>query len=144
MKFPSSSRAGFTLIELLVVIAIIGVLMAAGIVAFINAQRSGRDARRMNDMNAFQQGFEQYYSQNDSHYAADETEMISAFFPGGSPRDPQDVAYEFTMSGITGTTATGYCVCANVENNAKGNSSTDSCAFVASGPAEYFCVTNRQ
>lgn len=43
-------KFAFTIIELLVVIAIIGMLIAAASLAFVAAQRTGRDAQRMSDV----------------------------------------------------------------------------------------------
>lgn len=144
-KFRFSSK-GFTLIEILVVIAIIGILMAAGAVAFTFARRSARDSRRLSDMRAIQQAFEQYYAQNDDTYATTYTDMTTGFFAGGQPpRDPQaNSNYTFTMTGISGNTASGYCVCADVEDNNKGNSTTNACTFATTGTLDFFCVTNRQ
>lgn len=46
----------------MVVVAIIGILMAAGIVAFSGAQRAARDAQRRADIDAIGKAFEQVYT----------------------------------------------------------------------------------
>ncbi len=61
------SKKGFTLIELLVVIAIIAILSAIGLVVFSGAQKSGRIAKRIQDLKAIQTALEIYYSVNKSY-----------------------------------------------------------------------------
>jgi len=46
------NKKGFTLIELLVVVAIIGLLATLGVIAFRDAQKKGRDTKRMGDAKA--------------------------------------------------------------------------------------------
>jgi type IV pilus assembly protein PilE len=145
MKSGNWLQKGFTLIELLVVIAIIGILMAAGTVAFTNAQRSSRNSRRQSDMRAIQNAFEQYYTGNSSLYAATPGDMAVGYFPGNElPLDPQGTSYAVNMTGVTGVTATGYCACATLETGGRGNSSDANCSFTNSGSPLYFCVTQRQ
>jgi prepilin-type N-terminal cleavage/methylation domain-containing protein len=62
----SRFQKGFTLIEIMVVIAIITVLSAAGIVAFRNMLKSGRDGRRKLDMRNISTAINQYYFKNGS------------------------------------------------------------------------------
>ncbi len=57
-------KKGFTLIELLVVIAIIGLLATVSVVAFSNAQKKARDARRLADMAQIQKALELYKDEN--------------------------------------------------------------------------------
>jgi prepilin-type N-terminal cleavage/methylation domain-containing protein len=141
----STARHGFTLIEILVVVAIIGILMAAGFVAFTNARRGSRDARRQSDMRAMQNAFEQYYNANDDAYASDPNLMLNSFTAGAKPRDPQQGKnYTTTMTGINGTSASGYCICADVEQTSKGNSASDTCAFTTNNSGDFFCVTTQQ
>jgi type IV pilus assembly protein PilE len=139
-------QAGFTLIELLVVVAIIGILMAAGTVAFTNAQKSSRDARRESDVRAMQNAFEQYFTQNSSYYASTCSTMATGFFSSNTlPTDPRaGAAYTCTPSGVVGLTATGYCTCALLEQTGKGNASDASCTYATGAGANYFCASQRQ
>ncbi len=52
---------GFTLIEILIVVAIIAILASIVIVGLGPAQQSGRDARRISDLQSIQNGLELYY-----------------------------------------------------------------------------------
>jgi prepilin-type N-terminal cleavage/methylation domain-containing protein len=54
-------KRGFTLIELLVVVAIIGLLATLGVIAFREAQKKGRDTKRMGDVRLV---FEAFMSAN--------------------------------------------------------------------------------
>jgi prepilin-type N-terminal cleavage/methylation domain-containing protein len=136
---------GFTLIELLVVVAIIGILMAAGVVAYTNAQKSSRDGRRQADMRAMQQAFEQYYLQNANQYSSTCAGMAANLSTGSLPTDPKgNVAYSCTPSGVVGVTATGYCACATLEQSGKGNATDASCTYGTGGSANYFCVSQTQ
>ncbi len=54
-------RKGFTLIEILIVVAIIAILASIVIVGLGPAQQSGRDARRLSDIQGIQNGLELYY-----------------------------------------------------------------------------------
>jgi type IV pilus assembly protein PilE len=136
---------GFTLIELLVVVAIMGILLAAGVVAFTNAQKSSRDSRRSADMKAVQQAFEQYYLQNANQYASTCSGMAANIVGGAMPTDPKgNVAYSCNATGVVGTTASGYCACAALEQTGKGNATDTSCTFGTGSSANYFCVSQTQ
>lgn len=102
MSFAKTVRGGFTLIELMVVVAIIGVLMAAGIVAFSGAQKNARDAKRKADVDAIAKAVEVYYSiyqryvdtgswvyggvSNNANWSnAPMVATFTSFFPSGIP-----------------------------------------------------------
>jgi type IV pilus assembly protein PilA len=53
------NKKGFTLIELLVVVAIIGLLSTLGVIAFRDAQKKGRDTKRLGDAKAVINAFAQ-------------------------------------------------------------------------------------
>jgi len=138
----SIKKAGFTLIELMVVVAIIGILMAAGILAFSNAQQNARDSRRRADIDAMSKAMEQYYQNNNSAYPVT-AGAIATYFPSGSiPADPQGAAYNFSA------TATNYCVCGTLEKTGRGNSTAlgagGSCTYGTGASANYFCASQRQ
>ncbi len=62
---------GFTLIEILIVVAIIAILASIVIVGLGPAQQSGRDARRVSDLQNIRNGLQLYYGK-------------CGFFPGAS------------------------------------------------------------
>ncbi len=55
---------GFTLIELLIVIAIIGILATTAFYSLSSIKSKSRDARRVADIRAVQQGLSMYYNDN--------------------------------------------------------------------------------
>lgn len=137
-------NAGFTLIELLVVIAIIAVLSTIALSAFGNAQVRSRDAKRMGDMKAYADAFEQYYGTGNT-YAACGT-IVSANL-AGTPTEPKSgwTAYNCSTPGVAPFDR--YCVCALLETTGKGNASTTCGANGAPptwGVGNYFCVRNLQ
>lgn len=62
MSLRIRARKGFTLIELLIVVAIIGLLASVIIIGLQGAQRGGRDARRISDLQQIQNGLQLYYN----------------------------------------------------------------------------------
>lgn len=120
MRLPTLSNlhknTGFTLIELLVVIAIIAILSTIGLSAFTSAQIRARDARRMGDIKAIQDSFEQYYNTNNTYLANCGAAMYASVQTGTSPLDPKlGTAYSCVSN------ATQYCACAALEGVQKGN-----------------------
>ena len=94
-------KKGFTLIEVMVVVAVIGVMMAAGIVAFTQAQKKSRDAKRRADVDVLAKAYEFAHLQNGDMYGSsnDSTQSywtnpavhgpLKAYFPSGElPLDP--------------------------------------------------------
>jgi prepilin-type N-terminal cleavage/methylation domain-containing protein len=145
MLKKSFKQLGFTLIELMVVVAIIGILMAAGILAFTNAQQNARDSRRRADIDAISKAIEQYYQNNDGSYPT-VASAINTYFPSGAaPTDPQGGSYDFKLS--AGGDA--YCVCGTLEKTDRGNAtavgnSSGVCTYGTGSGADYFCVSQRQ
>lgn len=143
-------RAGFSLIELMVVVAIIGILMAAGIVSFRNAQRSARDAKRRADIDAIAKAQEQYYSNNGSYPLYQNWTVginrLSFIFPTNTtPQDPLSGGTYGLSSG-----AAAFCVFGVLEE-AKGNCTGLAagfggfqCAYVTPGTGTYYCASQRQ
>lgn len=131
--------AAFTLVEMLAVMTIMAILMSMGFGAFRSAQRRSRDARRREDIQAIQTGFEQYFADNGSYESCANMTDAQYFLAGALPSDP-----------LTGTAytcfadAAGYCACATLEQ-AGGNSSADAvdtnCSF---GSGEFYCLMNVQ
>lgn len=140
--------------ELLIVIAIIGILVSISVVSYSSAQKKSRDSRRVNDMKAVQNAWEQYYADNSANYPAGcafsatpaPGVMSGTYLPGGMPTDPQKgTTYVSIATGWGNCAPASYCFCAGLENANGGNATTD-CAGLAA-PAGYsglYCVKNLQ
>lgn len=131
-------KQGFTLIELLIVIALLGMLAVLGTASYLNSQRQGRNARKVQDLKALQQALESYYSVNGSYPGA-ACDPTTTFLPGGVPKDPSTgLAYA-----PTSCTDTAYCICAALEPNTTtaGNATAANCSF---GAGPYTCVMSVQ
>lgn len=138
------NNKGFTLIELLISISIITILSAVLTVSFSNAQKNGRDQRRISDLKAIQNAAEQYYMLNGSYPTSTGVAWTG---PGGQPIlqkfpvDPKksgtgaDIPYSISIG------VTGYCICADVENETKNSNSEPGCTFRNWG---FFCIKNQQ
>lgn len=140
---------GFTLIELMVVVTIIGVLMAAGIVAFTSAQRAARDAKRRADIDAIAKAQEQYYQNNGQYFLHQNwtvgIDRLSGLFPTNmTPQAPQAGTYGMSAG------ATQFCVFGILERpngNCSGLASGFAgfqCAYVTTGTGAYYCASQRQ
>lgn len=163
---------GFTLIELMVVVAIIGILMAAGIIAFSGAQRNARDAKRRADVDAISKALEQYYTSNNTYaFYAESSNTVwwnsgiggyAAYMPAGVfPVDPlNDATYFYLLRAIEQNRVgavnpqTRYCVTARLETangNCTGSQGTVlgsmtsfQCNFTTPGTGTHYCAQNRQ
>ena len=118
--------------------------MAAGILAFSNAQRNARDARRRADLDAISKALEQYNVNTNGLYPTTST-LINSYFPSGAvPLDPGGVAYDYKL------TTTTYCVCDVLEaTGGKGNASalgnvSGVCSYATGATANFFCTSQRQ
>ena len=141
---------GFTLIELLISISIIAILSIVLSVSFSNAQKNGRDQRRISDLKAIQNAAEQYYLMNNSSYPT--STNIAWTGPGG-----QQILQKFPSGPKTGETytrvtltASSYCFCSSMEKPKNGNNENLGCTVYnptncLTGMAScYFCVGNQQ
>lgn len=133
--------------ELLIVIAIIGILISITTVAYTSAQKKTRDSRRRSDLKALQNGFEQYYADNNGIYPAtvtcDELVATTTYLPNGMPADPKTgIAYTVTAGWYACSTSS-YCVCAALEGE---TNSVKNCSNQSppSGYTGFTCVRNLQ
>jgi len=122
LKPKSISIGGFTLIELLVVIAILSILAVIGVSTYANAQKAGRDGKRISDMEEIQKAVEQYYALNQKYPMSngDTSATLGAavnsyFGQAVMPNDP-------TQTGLDGYTYLScaannrYNICAKLES----------------------------
>ena len=155
MFLARHQREGFSLIELMVVVAIIGILMAAGIIAFSGAQRNARDAKRKADIDAIAKAQEQYLATNGTYlvfanWIALPTSLGTAFFPSGAtPNDPLNRQGGLGSYGMSAST-NAFCVFAPLERptgNCTGLSAGFggyACAYVTPGTGTFQCASQRQ
>ena len=108
-------NSGFTLIELLVVISIIVILTMMGLVSYVRASASARDAKREADMTQLQQALVLYRTDNGSYPTTlNFTTMspIQSYISVTSMSDPKGGSYPaYTYTG----TATTFQACATTE-----------------------------
>jgi prepilin-type N-terminal cleavage/methylation domain-containing protein len=137
------NKAGFTLLELLVVIGIIGVMMAFVTVAYSSTQKSGRDARRKQDLIAIQNALEQYYSASGFKYpdGACNTAEVRSNLKSNWPVDPGTSMDYGGIDICSSSTNPNYCICALMEVVTSGNSGSN-CNW--NGGKDYYCVGNLQ
>lgn len=133
---------GFTLLELLIVVGLIGILIAISVTSYGTIQKKSRDSRRISDLKALQNAFEQYNGDHNGIYPTQETDITGSstvYLPSGIPMDPQSgtkYTVQYDGDGLT------YCVCAHLEATTTGGNASDaSCTFEA---GEYYCVNNLQ
>lgn len=121
------------------VIGIIGILVALATVSYSATQKSGRDARRKQDMIAIQNALEQYYSENDYKYPETCSDVAVEYLKSAWPSDPDGTgSYQYTTSCSTSS----YCVCALMEKVGSGNAENTICTF--GNTKTYYCVANLQ
>lgn len=130
-------RKAFTLLELLVVIGIIAVLVGMGTASYSTAQKKARDAKRKEDLRAFQNCMEQYYSDNNNFkYPVatniDQVTTSNSFGCGGSStlriEDPlNNSTYRYVLS--------------NTDSN---GSTYTICAILETETPESYCLSNQQ
>ena len=128
-KINKKQKSGFTLIELLVVATIIIVLSAIGMVSFINAGKSARNAKRQSDLETVRQALVLYKSDNgfyppsltgpatNTKYNVAITALVSGYISSPTPVDPK-----------TGTSSCGV-------------SSNSACDYTYTGDASTFTLT---
>lgn len=123
---------GFTLIEMLIVVAIIAILASIVIVGVAPAQQSGRDARRVSDLQNIRNGLQLYYNKcgfypgssscaagsAGSNWTAFRQTLVDSNIGisslSGIPADPssnRSYAYAYSANN------TGYLLAASLENN---------------------------
>lgn len=151
-------KLGFTLVELLISISIIAILSVVLAVSFSNAQKNGRDQRRIADLKAIQGAAEQMilltgnypplevsYKENSAPWKVNDQVVLQSY-----PIDPKNTGvFVYTAQNIS---SSGYCVCAKVENYKYGNSEGINCAITPAAinncklmpDSCYFCVKNQQ
>ena len=145
------AKQGFTLIELMVVIAIMGLLMAAGLAAYVNAQKTARDARRVQDVKSIQDAAEQFKAASATSVYPATLAAMAANFSTGTPTPPTggtlisggSATYNYTVDAAN----TMYCICTGVETVARANANSTGaagvCSFVSPGATNY-CLSNQQ
>ena len=160
---------GFTLIELMVVVAIIGILMAAGLIAYSGAQRNARDAQRRADLDAISKAWEMYYQDNGQYPSFATVSTLGSwnniplsYFPSTRiPIDPiNNSTYYYTVRSLqqnapgAANTQSRFCFTAVLETpngNCSGTTTavlsdpnSYQCNFVTPGTGNNHCVENRQ
>lgn len=73
--------SGFTLIELLVVITIIAILATVGIVLYSGVSARGRDAKRMQEIDAIQKAMEKNYAPGVGYSALKDSDFTNLVAP---------------------------------------------------------------
>ncbi|OGG79743.1 hypothetical protein A3A39_04430 [Candidatus Kaiserbacteria bacterium RIFCSPLOWO2_01_FULL_54_13] len=112
---------GFTLIELLVVIAIIGLLASIVVASLSSVQAKARDARRMEDVDAFRKALTIYSSDSGVYPIVTATTTLNSTTTPGStlisagtistiPRDPSIYQYSYVSNSTGSTYSLNFCL----------------------------------
>lgn len=149
LRIRQNKKSGFTLVELLISISIIAILSVVLTISFSNAQKNGRDQRRIADLKAIQNAAEQmvmlsgtyptsvnFYKPTSASWTVN-GQVVLAKFPADPKYSTSNLGATYAVTNISSTS---YCVCAKMDNE-KGGNSEQSCSFVNYG---YFCVKNQQ
>lgn len=131
----TNKTKGFTLIEILIVVAIIAILASIVIVGVAPAQQSGRDARRISDLQNIRNGLQLFYSRcgfypgltNSTTCAGvtnDYTGMVTALTSSANslgissvPNDPSSNRKYYYSSSLDGSSYTLGAVLENQSNS---------------------------
>jgi prepilin-type N-terminal cleavage/methylation domain-containing protein len=150
----TKQERGFTLIEILIVVAIIAILASIVIVGLGPAQQSGRDARRISDLQSMRNALQLYYNKcglypGDSSCAAGspgtswtafEATLVSSglgFSSSSLPEDPSSGrSYEYAYP--TGNLS--YILAASLENS--GNAALQARSYSAPDTSGYTWTTS--
>lgn len=66
-----TKKFGFTLIELLIVVTIISILVSLGTISYFDAQKRGRDSKRISDLETIKKALQLYYNDNGKYPYSD-------------------------------------------------------------------------
>ncbi len=130
-------RNGFTLVELLVVIAIVGILLTVALASYSTVQKKSRDGRRKQDLQAFQQAMEQYYTDTNVYPTALPGLVNSKTYLQTIPNDPKGTPYPSPQV-VAGSS---YCLCTALESD-RGNYTDAACTQPT--PGTYYCIQSQQ
>ena len=147
-----TSKKAFTLVEIMISVAIIGILTVIAIASVGLISQRGRDTRRIDDMKAWQNAQEIYFTQDEEYYLAavngDCTDFDTNIMSGGVV-DPKRDSAVFVYSCLASGDQEHYCASARFEGDKNvncGGCSCDAttCTVSALVDDPYFCVSNLQ
>lgn len=139
--------AGFTLIELVIVVAILAVISIFALQTFGPQQAKARDARRFTQIRTMATTLERYMNDFNQYPVVTASSGPARFIEVrdllasaissrvGLFKDPGSLQYTYD------NTATGYCICAELETNSPEANSGAGCV---SGQKTHFCLKNTQ
>ncbi len=133
-----NKKNGFTLVELLVVIAIIGILLTVALASYSTVQKKTRDGRKKQDLQAFQQAMEQFYSDTNVYPTALPQTVNGKTYLQSIPNDPKGTPYPTPQVAGSGSS---YCLCTTLETD-RGNSSNNACTLPT--PGTFYCIKSQQ